>query len=83
TSQRLGKIPLVIGMPVVISHNFDVDGGIVNGSTGILKKIRFYVDEQGDRHLRSCVVEVLDSTDEKLPLLPEHHVAVLEDTTDM
>jgi hypothetical protein len=39
TNQRLGKIPLVIGMPVIIAHNFDVEGGIVNGCQGLLKKI--------------------------------------------
>ncbi|KAG1799399.1 uncharacterized protein HD556DRAFT_1231589 [Suillus plorans] len=33
TNMRLGKIPLVIGMPVLVSQNFDVEGGIVNGST--------------------------------------------------
>jgi len=29
----------VLGMPVVITENFDVAGGIVNGSTGILCKV--------------------------------------------
>jgi len=38
TNQQLGKIPLVIGMPVMITQNYDVEGGIVNGCTGILKK---------------------------------------------
>lgn len=37
TKQWLGKIPLVIGIPVMITHNFDVENGIVNGCTGILK----------------------------------------------
>jgi hypothetical protein len=31
TNQRLGVIPLVIGMPVMICQNFDVERGIVNG----------------------------------------------------
>ena len=39
TKQQLGKIPLVIGMPVMITHNFDVENGVVNGCTGILKSI--------------------------------------------
>lgn len=38
TNQRLGKIPLVLGMQVVVSQNFDVPGGVVNGSIGTLKK---------------------------------------------
>ena len=34
TNQRLGKIPLVIGIPVMIAQNYDVENGIVNGCTG-------------------------------------------------
>lgn len=34
TKGRLQKIPLVIGMPALVSQNFDVEGGIVNGSRG-------------------------------------------------
>ena len=34
TNQRLGKIPLVIGMPVMIAQNYDVENRIVNGCTG-------------------------------------------------
>ena len=37
TSYRLGKILLVLGMPVMFTQNFDVESGIVNGSIGILK----------------------------------------------
>ena len=36
TNLRLGRLLLVIGMPVMITHNFDVQSGIVNGSTGTL-----------------------------------------------
>ncbi|KAH8795881.1 hypothetical protein DL96DRAFT_1480497, partial [Flagelloscypha sp. PMI_526] len=32
TEYRLTKIPLVIGMPVVVGLNFDVPGGVVNGT---------------------------------------------------
>ena len=34
TKQRLTKIPLVVGMPVMIAQNFDVQGGVVTGSQG-------------------------------------------------
>ena len=37
TNYQLGKLPLVLGMPVMFTQNFDVKSGIVNGSTGILK----------------------------------------------
>ncbi|KAG1849366.1 hypothetical protein C8R48DRAFT_566878, partial [Suillus tomentosus] len=83
TSQRLGKIPLVIGMPVIISHNFDVDGGIVNGCQGILKSIRYTVDSQGNRHAISCVVHSTSTTDNVLPHLPPNYVVALQDTVEM
>ncbi|KAG1877561.1 hypothetical protein F4604DRAFT_1580737 [Suillus subluteus] len=47
TNQRLGAIPLAAGMPVMITQNFDVEGGVVNGLTGILKSIRFKLDDKG------------------------------------
>jgi hypothetical protein len=34
TNQRLKRIPLVIGMPVIICQNFDVEHGVVNGCMG-------------------------------------------------
>ncbi|KAJ7728361.1 hypothetical protein B0H16DRAFT_1330999, partial [Mycena metata] len=80
TNQRLGKIPLVIGMPVMFSQNFDVPGGVVNGCTGTLKSVRFKVDEQGNRHAISCVVVAPDTSPELIPGLPNHHVVALEDT---
>lgn len=81
SNQRLGKIPLVIGMPVIISQNFDVQGGVVNGSFGILKSVRYNLDVDGRRHAISCVVEVEDTEEGIVPGLPLHHVVALEDDT--
>ena len=39
TNQRLTHIPLVVGMPVLVSHNFSVDDGVVNGACGTVKTI--------------------------------------------
>ena len=47
TNQRLGKNPLVIGMPVMITQNYDVENRIVNGCIGILKKICYQENAQG------------------------------------
>ncbi len=47
TSQRLGMLPLVIGMPVMITQNFDIENGVINGVTGILEKIRYRLDDDG------------------------------------
>ncbi|KAJ3878154.1 hypothetical protein F5879DRAFT_764039, partial [Lentinula edodes] len=85
TSQRLGRIPLVIGMPVMITQNFDVDSGVVNGCHGILKSIRYRTDSQGFRHAISCIVDARDTTArDSLPFLfDKHHVAVIEDKISM
>ncbi len=47
TNQQLGALPLVIGMPVMIMHNFDVKSGVVNGAIGKLKSICYTVDDEG------------------------------------
>ncbi|KAJ3761502.1 hypothetical protein EV360DRAFT_37659, partial [Lentinula raphanica] len=84
TNYRLGRLPLVIGMPVIIGSNYDVPAGIVNGSKGYLRKVRFWVDENGDRHLVSCVVECPHLRDfQRLPNLGENEVPVIEDTVSM
>lgn len=83
TGQRLGKIPIALGMPVVVSQNFDVEGGLVNGSFGYLRDYRFQTDENGIRTLTSCIVEIPDFTADALPHLPPRHVAVLSDMVEM
>jgi PIF1-like helicase len=83
TNSRLGKIPLVIGMPVMIAQNFDVSGGVVNGCTGKLVKVRYRVGEDGNRHALSCVVEAPDTASGIMPDLPNHHVVSLRDTVDI
>jgi len=83
TGQRLGKVPIVLGMPVMINQNFDVDGGLVNGSSGYLRDYRFQTDEDGIRTLTSCIVEIPDLTAEPLPHLPPQHVAIISDTVEM
>jgi ATP-dependent exoDNAse (exonuclease V) alpha subunit len=83
THQLLGKIPLVLGMPIMITHNFDVEGGVVNGSRGTLKQIRYYMDEEGNRHLMSCIIHVADASDDPLPGLGAKDVPVLTDTMSL
>ena len=83
TNQRLGKIPLVIGMPVMITQNYDVENGIVNGCTGILKTIRYQKNAQGIRYATSCVVESSTITGAPLSTLEPHQAVVLQDTITM
>ncbi|KAG1839848.1 hypothetical protein C8R48DRAFT_621400, partial [Suillus tomentosus] len=83
TSQRLGKIPLVLGMPIILNQNFDVDAGIVNGCVGTLKSVRFREGVNGERHAISCVIKTLSTSPDPLPHLASHESAVLQDTVDI
>ncbi|TEB29566.1 hypothetical protein FA13DRAFT_1581298, partial [Coprinellus micaceus] len=65
---RLGNMPLVVGMPVMLTQNLDVKNGIVNGTVGTLKHIRYTIDEYGQRHLKSCIVESDDIVPSPEPL---------------
>lgn len=82
-TQRLSRIPLAIGMKVIICQNFDVAGGIVNGSIGYLRRIRYRVDSEGHRHLTSCIVHLPDLPTDSLPHLADREVAVLPDDSDL
>ncbi|KAF8164642.1 hypothetical protein K438DRAFT_1617310, partial [Mycena galopus ATCC 62051] len=79
----MGRIPLVIGMPVTVCQNFDVHGGVVNGSFGTLESVRYYLDADGNRHAVSCVINCPDTVSGLVPGLPDHHVVALEDTVDV
>ena len=83
TGGRIGALPLVLGMPVVITENFDVMGGIVNGSKGTLRKVRYRVGDDEKRYLTSCIVELPDLTTDPLPNLPPRFAAVLPDEVEM
>ena len=74
----------------MIAQNFDVQGGVVNGSQGILKKIRYTHDNIGNQILHLCIVELPQPEHNQSPT-PQHpmqhllpnHVPIIPDTTDM
>jgi len=72
-----------MGMPVAINQNFDVNAGVVNGSWGYLRDIHYSTDNEGCRHLRSCIVEIPGSDAIEMPHLPVHHFPILADITDI
>ncbi|KJA12670.1 hypothetical protein HYPSUDRAFT_125352, partial [Hypholoma sublateritium FD-334 SS-4] len=57
-----GCLPLVLGMPVVLLQNFDVPGGVVNGSHGTLTSIKYSVNYAGEREASSCTIKLIDSS---------------------
>lgn len=83
TGHRLGRIPLVIGMPVMITTNFDVSNGIVNGRIGVLKSVNYWVDDDGNRHATSCIVESSGITGPTLSGLDENQAVALQDVVEM
>ena len=83
TQQRLGQIPLVLGLPVLVSQNFDVKGGVVNGSRGTVSCIRYCVDDNSCCHLISVVVHINDSSEECIDQLPPHELPILADSSDI
>ncbi|KAJ3551346.1 hypothetical protein NM688_g4757 [Phlebia brevispora] len=82
TEGLLGRIPLVLGMKVIISKNFDLEGGALNGTVGVLRKIRSDVNEYGERILKSCIVYVHDSGVPTMQGLQEKEIPVLPETKD-
>ena len=67
----------------MISQNFDVKAGVVNGCTGKLKHIHYCVDSDGNQHAISCIIHTTDPTGGSLPQLPKQYVVALQDTVDM
>ncbi|KAJ3559445.1 hypothetical protein NM688_g341 [Phlebia brevispora] len=80
TGGLLGRIPLVLGMKVIISKNFDLDGGVLNGSIGTLRKIRYKMNRFGERQLISCVVHIPECKTPEIAGLSSKEVPVLEET---
>lgn len=79
TNGRMGKLPLVIGMPVMICQNFDVEGGVVNGCVGTLVKIRYKENTAGERQAISCVVRSDNVEKDIHPDLESDEVVALRD----
>ncbi|THU90131.1 hypothetical protein K435DRAFT_585657, partial [Dendrothele bispora CBS 962.96] len=78
----LGKIPLVVGMPVVITHNFDVGGGIVNGTYGILKSVEYKI-EDCKRYATSCIITLPNLIGSPMTGLTEFEVPVLQQSSTL
>lgn len=80
TKQRLGRIPLCIGMPVLVAQNWDVLGGVVNGSRGTVKTIRYKMNSQGRRVLTSVVVTIEGCNSECMTSLNPLEMPILCDS---
>lgn len=66
----------------MITQNFDIESGIVNGCAGTLVSIRYTVDDTGRRHAESCIIYTPSSSDRSLPHLERFQSVVLADTVE-
>ena len=78
-----GIFPLCKGMPVMITHNYDVQNGIVNRHLGILEKINFTFDNNGYRHAWSRIVHTKNQLGPPLPHLQNGEVVILQDDVSL
>lgn len=83
TGYRLSRLPLARGMPVILSQNYDVENGAVNGTVGTLTSVRYLLGDDGRRRAKSCVINSPSYEGEALPTLQRHEIPVLEDQVDL
>jgi len=67
----------------MISQNYDVEHGIVNGCVGTLQKVNYTINSEGYRHARSCVILAERISGPVLPHLKDHEIAILADETTL
>ncbi|KAJ3539217.1 hypothetical protein NM688_g6398 [Phlebia brevispora] len=80
TKGLLGTIPLVPGMRVIVTKNFDVTAGVVNGSVGTLASVRYALNSQNERIARSCVVTLPDADPSTIDGMPPNAYPIMQDT---
>ncbi|KAF8180710.1 hypothetical protein K438DRAFT_1602361, partial [Mycena galopus ATCC 62051] len=61
TKDTLGKLPLSIGMKVMVTENIALKTSIVNGAEGILREISYSTDRKGRRYADCAYVEIRGS----------------------
>ena len=81
TSNRLKRLPLVLGMPVMITANIDLQGGIVNGTIGTVRAIDFSTLPNGERVLNHCIVHIPSAR--AAPMTGLGEFAILPDTVSI
>ena len=74
--ESFGRLPLFVGMKVMVTENIAFDHGIVNGSEGVVYGIK-YEEKGGIRyavvvyvHIPGCGVRARDLPDDVVPIFP-------------
>ncbi|PPQ71220.1 hypothetical protein CVT26_010999 [Gymnopilus dilepis] len=75
--EAFGRLPLFIGMKVMVTENLAFDNGIVNGSEGVVQDIKYDEDDQGIKYARvayvlfpGCGVRMDGLEDDVVPIFP-------------
>lgn len=82
TRDRLGKLPLVVGMRVMILHNILTSVGVVNGAEGTIERILYDETLSGER-VASVVFVKVEGAVVNIPGLEPGVVPVFPDTVTM
>jgi PIF1-like helicase len=80
TSNKLKDLPLAFEMPVMITTNVDLVGGIVNGSIDSVRSIDFTTLSNGNRVLKHCIVHIPSAHAAPMNGLADHEFPILPDT---
>ena len=74
--EALGRLPLIVRMPVMITENLSMQNKIVNGSEGVVKKIIYRTSDEGREavcvhvHIRSSPITLEGLTPGIVPIFP-------------
>ncbi|KAH7904557.1 hypothetical protein BJ138DRAFT_1018981 [Hygrophoropsis aurantiaca] len=79
SKDALGCLPLIIGMPLVVTENIASSSKIVNGSEGILRDVRYSLDDAGHR-IAECAYVYIEGSEIHLPGLDKGVVPVFPTT---
>ncbi|KAJ7088874.1 hypothetical protein B0H15DRAFT_780400 [Mycena belliarum] len=58
TKDSLGRLPLAIGMKVMVMDNIALSAAMVNGAKGILRGVKYSTDNKGRRYVDCAYVEI-------------------------
>ncbi|KAF8344841.1 hypothetical protein F5887DRAFT_841745, partial [Amanita rubescens] len=80
TFGRLKRLPLAIGMPIMVTTNVDLNAGVVNGSIGTIRKVYFRELPTGERILNCCIVHIPSAHSPPMPGLEINEFPIMPDT---
>ncbi|KAF8338563.1 hypothetical protein F5887DRAFT_836258, partial [Amanita rubescens] len=80
TFGRMKRLPLAIGMPVMITANIDLNGRVINGSISTVRKLYFQELPNGDRILNCCIVHIPSAHSMEMPGLACNKFPIIPDT---